>query len=156
MGKSLSFYKEKFGGILSGLLCFCIVICSQPSYANWKGFINEFPTIGMCAFGFLLTFLSIILQGNSETIIWMKSNDVLFKRFIDFNKRVVSLSILLVLYSYLISFFNFQLVFDFLSLPAKIIESLKYFSIAIFFGGIIWFVYDIFFFMKIFYLLIKK
>lgn len=74
-GKTIGFWLEKTGGVFVGIIVCGIIWAAHPTFSVWKPFIVEFPTIGMCAFGFLLTFLGIILQGNSDTIIWMMSRD---------------------------------------------------------------------------------
>ena len=94
-GKKPAYWKEQFGGIILGFILSVLVFVSSPELSKWKEFIKEIPNIGMCTFGFLLTFLGIILQGGSDTIEWMKSRKDLFPRFIAFNKRIVILSIIL-------------------------------------------------------------
>ena len=103
----------------SDLVCVAFLIKSSIS-SDWVNillylpFIAEFPTVGMCAFGFLLTFLGIILQGNSETIQWLMSKTNIYNRFILFNKRIVIVSFILSLYSYIIGYVDFQTLKDLL------------------------------------------
>ena len=69
-GKTTSYWLEKCGGTLCGgfvfILFFTII---KPEYYSYKELIKEFPSIGMCAFGFMLTFLGIILQGDKNEIL---------------------------------------------------------------------------------------
>ena len=153
-GKTPSYYAEKYGGLIAGVLACCITLIANPSFSNWKPFIVEFPSIGMCAFGFLLTFLGIILQGNSQTITWMMSRVKLYNRFIAFNKRIVIISFVLSLYSYLIGYANLQTITD-LMVP-HLVHIAKSILLGIFCGLLIWFIIDTFQFTRLFYVLIRK
>jgi hypothetical protein len=154
LGKTLSYWWEKVGGLLSGVIAGCIILAIHPTFSNWKPFIVEFPTIGMCAFGFLLTFLGIILQGNSDTIIWMMSRDELYNRFISFNKRIVIISFVLSLYSYIIGYVNFQAIKDLLC--PQLVQIAKTVMIGVFCGLLVWFIIDTLQFTRLFYVLIRK
>jgi hypothetical protein len=155
-GKKFAYWKERYRGILLGFICSILVFLIKPELPIWKDFIKEIPDIGMCTFGFLLTFLGIILQGGSKTIEWMKSKEILFKRFISFNKRIVILSVILSLYAYFLSYFNFEwlqkIFIHFLCLFRLMQELL----IPLFVLLSVWFLCDVMCFIKIFYLLIKK
>ena len=153
-GKTLSYWWEKVGGLLLGIVTFIIIWFINPNFSNWKPFILEFPAIGMCAFGFLLTFLGIILQGNSETINWMMSREKLYNRFISFNKRIVVISFVLSLYSYIIGYTNFQNIRALLS--PQLVQIVKNISIGIFCGLLAWFIIDTLQFTRLFYVLIRK
>ena len=154
LGKTLSYWWEKVGGLLLGIITFIIIWIINPNFSNWKPFILEFPAIGMCAFGFLLTFLGIILQGNSETIKWMISRKDLFNRFVAFNKRIVLVSFFLSIYAYFLGYFDFQgikIVFS-----AHFIAVCKKILIGIFSGLLVWFIIDTIQFIRIFYVLIRN
>jgi hypothetical protein len=153
-GKTVAYWKELYGGPFFGICFFLIVLSQKPQFDNWKDYIKEFPTIGMCAFGFLLTFLGIILQGNSSTIEWLKKGE-LFPRLISFNKRIVSLSLFLSIYSYLLAFCKFDLITKSIGAESNIIFCIQEFSISAFVGLVIFFVYDLIVFINIFYSLIK-
>ena len=91
-GKTISYWHEKYGGTLYGVLAFKLfLVVIKPEYYSYKELIQEFPSIGMCAFGFMLTFLGIILQGDSSTIQYMKSRQVLYDKFIAYNKIILKL-----------------------------------------------------------------
>jgi len=156
-GKTLSYWKELYLGPFSGFIVALTLFNINHSFNEWVTFIKEFPALGMCAFGFLLTFLSIILQGNNETIIWMKSRKVLFDRFVSFNKRIVLLSLILTLYSYILCYAHFSWVTKLImSYSPEIINYLKVTLISFFGGLMTWFFIDTFLFISIFYHLIKK
>jgi len=152
--KTVSFWLEKYGGLFAGAIVCFIIWAIHPSFSNWKSFIVEFPSIGMCAFGFLLTFLGIILQGNSDTIKWMMSRGKLYNRFIDFNKRIVGVSFILSLYSYVIGYVDFQIVKDLLN--PQLVQFAKTFLVGVFCGLLVWFIIDTFQFTRLFYVLIRK
>lgn len=153
-GNTVGYWIEKAGGFLVGIIVFCITENLNPTFSNWKPFIVEFPTIGMCAFGFLLTFLGIILQGNSETINWMIGRVKLYNRFIAFNKRIVVISFILSLYSYIIGYANFQNIYVLFN--PQLVNFVKNISIGIFCGLLAWFIIDTFQFTRLFYVLIRK
>lgn len=157
-GKSYRYWVETIGGLLAGIIVCILLFIIDPHLSNWKDFIKEIPSIGMCTFGFLLTLLSIILQGNSSTIEWMKSRKTLFDRFIQYNKHIVILSFIISIYAYTLRFFNFQWLIHELSLESNpiIIPHIRRLLISVFGGLITWFMIDTFQFIGIFYLLIKK
>ena len=104
-GKTISFWCEKYGGTLCGCFVFVLFLfIIKPEYYSYKKLIQEFPSIGMCAFGFMLTFLGIILQGDSSTIKYMKSRQILYDKFIAYNKIVVIMSLIISFYSYIIGY----------------------------------------------------
>lgn len=153
-GKTISYWWEQIGGMLAGIIVCCIIGAIHPTFSHWKPFIAAFPTIGMCAFGFLLTFLGIILQGNSDTIKWMMSRDKIYNRFITFNKRIVIISFILSLYSYFIGYADFQIVRNLLS--PQLVQIAKTFFISAFCGLLVWFIIDTVQFTRLFYVLIRK
>lgn len=153
-GKTISYWWEKIGGLSAGIIVCSIIVVLNPTFSNWRPLIIEFPAIGMCAFGFLLTFLGIILQGNSDTIKWMMSRDELYNRFIAFNKRIVIISFVLSLYSYILGYVDFQVIIGCLS--SKLFQIIKNVSIGTFCGLLVWFIIDTFQFTRLFYVLIRK
>jgi hypothetical protein len=154
-GKKIAYWKEQYQGLFIGIIIFIIILILEPDYSYWKDFIKEFPSIGMCVFGFLITFLSIILQGDTDTIKWMKGSKILFKRFITFNKRIVIISILLSVYSYILGFANFGWIITKLKISECYITFIQQLFISIFCGLLTWLIIDILYFIRIFYLLIK-
>jgi hypothetical protein len=155
MPKTFAYWKERYMGLFLGVICAVFVLWIDPELPNWKDFIQEIPNISMCIFGFLLTFLGIILQGNSQTIEWMKSRKILFQRFIAFNKRVVVLSFAVSLYSYFLGYFNLEWLMNILYYPCVLPISSR-FLISGFSLLFVWLLIDILIFTKIFYLLIEK
>lgn len=153
-GKTIRFYLEKYGGSLLSIIIFCIFfLWIKPEYSTYKELIKEFPTLGMCAFGFLLTFLGIILQGDSETINWFRSRTILYKRFIKSNKNIVVMSLILSLYCYIIGYIDFKFNVELYSECIKIYEL---FTVSLFISLAIKFIVDFWIFIRVFYLLIKK
>ena len=155
-GKKIAYWKEKYGGIAIGILFSIPIFFVNSEISTWRDFIKEIPSLGMCAFGFLLTFLGIILQGQSKTIEWIKSREVLFDRFIIFNKRIVILSVILSVYSYFLAFFNFAWFIETFHFISSYFGYMQKLMITFFIMLATWFLYDIIYFIKIFYLLIKK
>ena len=114
------------------------------------------PSLCITVFGFLLTLLSIILQGNSPTINWMRSRKKTFNRFVDYNKRIILLSFIISIYSYILGFFNFEYYIEQLTLSNCISKLTEKALISIFVVLFVWFIIDTLQFIKIFYALIKE
>jgi len=154
--KTVDYWKKEIGGLIWATLFSVIVFLTNPEFPKWKEFIKEIPNIGMCTFGFLLTFLGIILQGGSKTIEWMKSREKLFEQFILLNRRVVVLSIVLSVYAYFLAYFNFEWAKGLFTYHICLYLSIQNIMISIFTFISVWFLHDTMRFIKIFYLLIKK
>lgn len=154
--KTLAYWWERRGGLILGLLIIIPILSINPQLSNWIPFIKEIPVIAIFAFGFLLTLLSIILQGNSEYIQWIKSRKILFQRFVNYNKRIVIISLILIIYSYFLIFFDFTWFKELFNLSSSL---LYYFQTVLLSGFIIlitWFLFDIIRFIRLFYILIKN
>lgn len=152
-GRTVSYWHEKYGGTLYGVLAFILfLVVIKPEYYSYKELIQEFPSIGMCAFGFMLTFLGIILQGDSSTIQYMKSRQALYDKFIAYNKIVVILSLIISIYSYTIGY---------MEINTTISSAIPYYSyfknvlVALFWGLTTKLLVDTYIFVKLFYLLLK-
>ena len=147
MGKTIAKYIEQYGGPTLGFLAF--YSCThfiEVSYTSYKELIKQFPSIGMFAFGFLLTIMSIIIQSDHGIIKWLRSREVIYIEVVKFNKRVVTLSLILTLYTYVLGNYNFS----------QAIQSLVIFKYLtpLYISFLIWFIFDIYIFLKVFYLLI--
>lgn len=141
MGKILDNYLP----LLIAFISVCLLWkYNLVDYNNSKELIKQFPVIGTCAFGFLLTMFSLIIQGNNVAIDRMRKRIKPFQRFVCFNKRVVILSFIATLYSYFIGYFSFDIA-------CNNIEWLVLF----FYWIIIWFIIDVFYFLIIFYMLVQ-
>ena len=108
LGKTYSYWKESIGGIIIGFIFSILIFFLSPKLSDWIDFMKGIPALCITIFGFLLTLLGIILQGNSPTINWMRSRKETFNRFVDYNKRIVLLSFIISIYSYILGFFNFK------------------------------------------------
>ena len=156
-GKTYSYWKEIIGGIVVGIIISLILIFFfSPKLSEWKDFMKGIPSLCITVFGFLLTLLSIILQGNSPTINWMRSRKKTFNRFVDYNKRIILLSFIISIYSYILGFFNFEYYIEQLTLSNCISKLTGKALISIFVVLFVWFIIDTLQFIKIFYALIKE
>ena len=152
-GRTISYWYEKYGGTFYGILAFVLFLfVIKPKYYSYKELIQEFPSIGMCAFGFMLTFLGIILQGDSSTIKYMKSRQILYDKFIAYNKIVVILSLIISIYSYVIGYMEINIT---VSSIIPYYSYLKDVLIALFWGIATKLLIDTYIFVKLFYLLLK-
>lgn len=142
--KTKSYLIEKWGGVAFGQTITIISLLIGFKYIVFKEFIKDFSSIGMCIFGFLLTFLGIILQGNSKLIMWLQSRTILYHRFISHNKRVVYISLITTILTYTIGYIDlsYHMYSDLLT--------------AICLGFVSWLFIDLYISLRIFYLLIKK
>jgi uncharacterized membrane protein len=153
-GKSMGYLWEKYGGVAMAIIVSFAIVLLNPTGVDWKSFVLGFPSVGMCAFGFLLTLLGIILQGSGETIEWMKNRTTLFNRFVDFNKRAAYISFILSVYSYIIGNIALQ---DFCPQSVQKDSSLCIIiSIGSFCGLLAWFIVDVLQFIRLFYVLIRE
>lgn len=152
-GKTMSYWHEKYGGTLYGFLAFVLfLVVIKPECYSYKKLIQEFPSIGMCAFGFMLTFLGVILQGDSSTIQHMKSRQILYDKFIAYNRIVAILSLIISIYSYIIGYMGIN------SKISSVIPYYSYFKdvfVALFWGLATKLLVDTYIFVKLFYLLLK-
>ena len=156
LGKTYSYWKESIGGIIIGFISSILIFFLSPKLSDWIDFMKGIPALCITIFGFLLTLLGIILQGNSPTINWMRSRKETFNRFVDYNKRIVLLSFIISIYSYILGFFNFKYYVEQLPLSDCIVNLGEKIVISIFFGLLVWFVIDTLHFIKVFYALIKE
>ncbi|WP_300284152.1 hypothetical protein [uncultured Alistipes sp.] len=146
--KNTDWWREKGGWIIAliiALLCYFMI---HPRLERFLPLIKEFPAIGMCAFGFLLTLLGIIIQSNTEIIAWLKSDKQLYNRFIKLNRRVVIISFIVSLLSYVIGYTEWpDLIQN---------DNLNLATISTWLGLLSWFILDVIYFLRIFYLLVQR
>lgn len=151
----LDLFREKYDGWIVGAIVFILsLFLIKPTLYNEKELIENFPAIGLGIFGFMLTFIAIILQSDNETIRYMKSSTTLFERFISYNKRVVCTSAALTMVAYVgNAFIGAVPETGAIVTPTNCIE--------IIFLSIFWAIFgkmivDLWKFIKVFYLLLKK
>lgn len=146
--KNTDWWREKGSWIIAlviALLCYFMI---HPRLECFLPLIKEFPAIGMCAFGFLLTLLGIIIQSNTEIITWLKSDKQLYNRFIKLNRRIVIVSFIVSLLSYAIGYT------EWLDLIQN--DNLNLVTISTWLGLLSWFILDVIYFLRIFYLLVQR
>lgn len=144
--KKASYYIEQYLGFVLGLIAGCITYFQ--GFTSWG--INNIlaeKSVDICfiLFGFLLTVLALIVQGDNQTLKRLRSFEG-YERIIRFNRRVVTLSTILGLFSLLIC----TILED--NLPT--ITSQILFSIFLILW--IWLLWDFWIFIKVFYNIIIK
>lgn len=155
--KSLGRITEEYSGWVAFAIGFVVSCFISPEKYHYSELIKDFPPIGLGIFGFMLTFIAIILQSSNNTIDYMKSQKELFKYFIDYNKRVVYISAILTLYAYLKSSFYIPVdSIDWGICEISIRQIIKIASISLFWGLLLKLCVDTFFFIKTFYILLRK
>lgn len=146
-GKTYSFWIEGYLGYLTGMfILLACVLHTKPTLENNRDLILSFIQIGLIIFGFLLTFLSVIVQSDSQSINRIKKSNLLYRRFINYNKSVVFLSLGLAIYSYLLGYVNLDFI-----------KSIKYLNIglvSLFYALITKLTVDTVIFIRIFFILI--
>ncbi len=148
---------EEYAGWAAFAIGFAVACFINPEKYHYSELINNFPAIGLGIFGFMLTFIAIILQSSNNTIDYMKSQETLFKCFVDYNKRVVVVSAILTLYTYLISSFCIPVgCIDWAIGGIAVQRIIKIVAISLFWGLLLKLCVDTFFFIKSFYILLRK
>lgn len=140
---------EKYVPLLLGVLVSYIFLEHEiVGYSDCKEFIKQFTTIGTCTFGFLLTLFGLIIQSNSDVIKEIRKRKIPYRRFILYNRKVVFISLLLTIYSYVIGYLDWDKLLPNYSIISSIMTS-------IFLGGLSWFLIETIYFLTIFYILIQ-
>ena len=105
--KTFGRFIEEKGGWIAFAVAFVISLFISPGGYDYLAIIKDFPAIGLGVFGFMLTFVAIILQSDNDTIAYMKSKKELFALFVRYNKRVVSTAALLTVFCYIFPSLSF-------------------------------------------------
>lgn len=133
--------------IIGAVIGYLIYKCDVATY-NWSiEFIKQFTTIGTCTFGFLLTLFGLIVQSNSDVITEIRRRKIPYRRFIFYNRKVVFISLLLTIYSYIIGYLNIDSIIS--------CDIILHIATSIFFGAFTWFIIETIYFLLIFYILIQ-
>lgn len=141
MGKFLDYYMSL---IISIAVSVMLNRCGIINFDNSKNLFQQFPVLGTCSFGFLLTMFTVIIQGNNSAIRQMRDRKRPYERFVNFNKYVVILAFMVTVYSFIIG--NFKSIEQF---PYK---EWMCFAFYILF---IWFIIQTLYFLCVFYTLAK-
>lgn len=150
--------RENYSGVFWGVvLAILIVLFVNPTYKECIDMIRALPQLTTCIFGFLLTLLGIILQGDGPIITKMQSSTVIYNRFIGFNKKIVILSFAMTVLALIMGYANYDWIKLLLinwhpSLPL-IVRKVSVFILSF---GSVWLVVDLMTFVKLFYMLIKE
>lgn len=139
--KTLSYYIESYTGIVVGL--FVGIYLYTQNIFFWgidNVLISQSIDICFILFGFLLTILALIVQGDNQTLQRLRKH-IGYNRIILFNRRIVILSIILGFFSTLVLAFIDTPTFSYINQIA--------FSVFIFLW--IWLLWDTSVFLKVFY-----
>lgn len=143
-------------GLILGCVVALIVFLFGPNW-DFTEAIRAIPQITTCIFGFLLTLLGIILQGNSPIISMMRNEVKIYDRFIGFNKRIVILSFVLTILAFVAGYLDFSwLSCGLLQDYPTIWTGIKKMVIALLALGMVWLIVDLMTFIKLFYMLVKQ
>lgn len=133
--------------IIGVVISYLIYKCDVITYNGSIEFIKQFTTIGTCTFGFLLTLFGLIIQSNSDVITEIRQRRIPYRRFIFYNRKVVFISLLLTIYSYIIGYLNIDRIIS--------CDIILHIATSIFFGAFVWFMIETIYFLLIFYILIQ-
>lgn len=133
--------------IIGVVISYLIYKCDVITYNVNIEFIKQFTTIGTCTFGFLLTLFGLIVQSNSDVITEIRQRKIPYRRFIFYNRKVVFISLLLTIYSYIIGYLNIDRIIS--------CDIILHIATSIFFGAFVWFMIETIYFLLIFYILIQ-
>ena len=155
---SVAKIRENYSGIFWGiLLSILIVFFVNPTYKECIDMIRALPQLTTCIFGFLLTLLGIILQGDGPVITKMHKSTTIYNRFIGFNKKIVILSFGVTVLALIMGYANYEVVKTLLvnwhPLLPLIVRKVSVFILSF---GSVWLVVDLMVFVKLFYMLIKE
>lgn len=142
MGKLKDYFLTPFVSIVIAIILNKLHLIS---FENSKELIKQFPVIGTCSFGFLLTMFTVLIQGTNPALKKMRDRKKPFLRFVSFNKYAVVLSFAVTLYSFFIGNYYFG------NHPIL----LKYLCL-IFYVLFLWFIGQTFYFLIVFYILTKS
>jgi hypothetical protein len=147
--KTDKYYIEKYGGIAVGII-FALIsfFIFKPVYnTSWDYLLTKSFDLGIGTFGFLLAVLALIVQGDSSAIQKIKAREILYRRFVLYNKKIVFLSITICFYSIVVKLINDGLLLGNNSFIQHVDLSLYLFLIT-------WFLIDTYRFLKVFYIVI--
>lgn len=148
--------RENWMGLILGCVVALIVFLFGPNW-DFTEAIRAIPQITTCIFGFLLTLLGVILQGNSPIISMMRNEVKIYDRFIGFNKRIVILSFVLTILAFVAGYLDFSwLNCGLLQDYPTIWTGIKKMVIALLALGMVWLIVDLMTFIKLFYMLVKQ
>lgn len=107
MNKSIGYYFEKYSSSLLGISIVIIYLCYQDCFlfVFHEKILDRLISICSTMFGFLLTVLALIIQSDSKAIILLKSHTK-YSELVDFNKKIVVSSIIVVILSLILPVIN--------------------------------------------------
>lgn len=141
MGKILDYYLPL---IISIVVSATLSHWGIVNFKNSEDLFQQFPVLGTCSFGFLLTMFTVIIQGNNSAIRQMRDRKKPFNRFVNFNMYVVILAFIVTVYSFIIGNFKFSEQFPY-----------KEWICLVFYILLIWFIIQTLYFLCVFYTLTK-
>lgn len=149
--------RENYLGIFCGFFCGIVAWVLNPSYEESIDLIRALPQLSTCIFGFLLTLLGIILQGDGPVIKNMRGSNVIYNRFINYNKKVVIISFVLTLLALIAGYVHYDWIHNIIiSICPSLTVIVRKLVISILTFGSVWLVVDLTIFIRLFYLLIKQ
>ena len=147
--------KESYLGSAAALIVCVFCYKLNPSFTYFQSLFKDLAQISMIMFGFLMTVLSLFLQGNGSFYASIKTNISIYKRYITMNKRVVYLSFIISVFSLLLANIDVSYAQD-LIINITILTVIKNCVISIYLGLLTKLLIDSYFFIDIFYCLLTN
>ena len=138
---------EKIAPLLLSIVAMYLYWRYEPVWLQMKEIIKEFPTIGTFTCGFLLTLFGLIHQGSNTVIMSFKNRKSLYKRLVHYNRDTVFMSLILTVYSYVLS--NLAIWESGSPMAVHVV-------VTLFVGGFIYFSITSVYFLYLFYLLVER
>ena len=150
--------KENYFGVFWGVIVATLVVfVFKPTYSESIDIIRALPQLTTCIFGFLLTLLGIILQGDGPVILSMRGSIKVYNRFIGYNKKIVILSFILTIIALIAGYVSHSWLNGFLLAIHPFCPVVaRCISIFVLTFCSVWLIVDLMIFVKLFYLLIKQ
>ena len=149
MNKTFGYILENYLGVSLGFIIILIVNSHWESFEfiAEKDFFDKLIPICTTLFGFLLTILTLIIQSDSKTILELKGRKT-FGKLIQYNKKIVLLSVVISIICLIMIFVSKLLVCE-LTFILRYISLLNLFLF-------IWTIVDTLTFVSLFYKLLLQ
>lgn len=150
MDKTIWWYFEKIGGPLSGIVAGVIaffLIRPGVELSKPDEVVAKLSDVCFIIFGFLLGFLGLIFN-IKDKMVKARGSDKLYNRTIDLNIKIIKISVITGVYGFI-----YWVIYHF---KVKLDENLNNILISIFIFAIIWMVWDVIYFVRVFFKLVKN
>lgn len=150
MDKTFRWYIENFGGLFIGVIIgLSVFLFIKPDgiLKDPTTFVSKISDLGFIVFGFLLAFIGLIIN-IKDKLVHAHGSETIYKRTISFNVRVIKLSVI-------VGIFGFVL-WTIYQTEICVIPLINNSMLSAFVLILCWLVWDLIYFIRIFFKLIKQ